>query len=130
MLRRLRLYNAWKFFQYDALVNYIDETLELEALGFNVQWQYEHYRVAGKPLEIENLNWKGIKERGRIPIATEVIKRLKIMVKDECVIIGVLNGPFTVFKKINRGGKMWNFYRKLPAQNLKSAKPVPRLELI
>jgi uroporphyrinogen-III decarboxylase len=112
------LYNAWKFFQYDALVNYIDETLELEALCFNVQWQYEHYRVAGKPLEIENLNWKGIKERGRIPIATEVIKRLKIMVKDECVIIGVLNGPFTVLKKINRGGKNVELLQKIASAEL------------
>lgn len=94
------LYNAWKFFRYDGIVNYIDESLELEALGCRVDWYNERYIIVAKSLELENLNWRGIKERGRVPIAVEVIRRLKMMVRDEYIIAGVLKGPFTLLNDL------------------------------
>jgi len=94
------LYNAWKFFRYDVLVNYIDETLELEALGCNVQWCGERYSVATKPPRLEGLEWRGIRGRGRVPDAIEVVKRLKIMVGDEGIVAGVLRGPLALLSDL------------------------------
>ncbi|MEM2560475.1 MAG: uroporphyrinogen decarboxylase family protein [Candidatus Bathyarchaeia archaeon] len=107
------LYNAWKFFRYDGIINYIDETLELEALGCRVDWCNEQYIIVAKPQDPENLTWKNIKERGRIPIAIEVIRRLKVMVKDECIIIGVLRGPFSLLNDLDMKENRKNLLQRI-----------------
>jgi hypothetical protein len=107
------LYNAWKFFQYDVLINYLDETLELEALGCNVEWCGECYKVVAKPSKLEDLNWRGVKERGRIPSAIEAVKRLKIMVREEGIVAGALKGPFALLNHLTEKEAKTDFLQRI-----------------
>jgi hypothetical protein len=73
----------------DGLTCYFDPHLEIEALGAELD--------AGA---IENLASKG-----RIPVALEVIRRLKSMVRDDVLLTAGVSGPFRLASQLTRSGQ-------------------------
>ena len=84
----------------DGLACYCDPWLEAEALSCNVEWKEDGSRtlVVARPESMGSLRRRveaagGILEMGRIPVATEVLRRLKTMLKDEpaLMVVAVTN---------------------------------------
>jgi Uroporphyrinogen decarboxylase (URO-D) len=92
----------------DGVSCYFDPLLEVEALGGRMEWAAES--------EPPTLCWSGPTERGhlpvdlvspedalkkgRIPVALEVIRRLKMLLRDESLLMAGLAGPFTLAARL------------------------------
>ena len=92
----------------DGITCYCDPFLEAEALGATLHW--------GEDDEPAQLLWPGhprqgdvpsglpspdeVVERGRIPIAIEVIHRLKALLHDKLLLTAAISGPFTLAARI------------------------------
>ncbi len=87
----------------DGVTCYFDPLLEAEALGGVLQWGAE-----GQP---PSLRWaRGVKgevpeglrapedvaKGGRVGVAVDVIRRLKAMLRDSCLLMAGITGPFTL----------------------------------
>lgn len=97
-LRQIRM-----VLKVDGLACYFDRFLEAEALGCQLEW-----RPAGPPAlasspfsGIDHLRQKlqspeEIVKKGRIQIASAVLQRLKVMLKDEPALMVGVTGPLTL----------------------------------
>ena len=87
----------------DGLTCYYDPFLEAEALGCQREWQADG---SGKLIPpsftgLDDLREKlnppdSVASQGRVPIACEVIQRLKVMLKDEPALAARVTGPLTL----------------------------------
>jgi len=101
----------------DSYSCYFDPFLEIEALGATLQWG-----TADQPLRVR---WpeptepgeipEGLRspdeagQAGRIPIAVEVLRRMKAMVRDDSILMAGVTGPFTLAARITQmeAGGAW-----------------------
>jgi Uroporphyrinogen decarboxylase (URO-D) len=88
----------------DGITCYFDPYLEVEALGADLRWQSDG--------QLPTVCWpaparkgelpQGLRPTevavtsGRIPIATEVIRRLDALLRDDTLLVAGLSGPFTL----------------------------------
>jgi len=93
----------------DGVTCYFDPFLELEALGGVLDWD-----ECGRP----SVRWptnphRGelpeglcspdeLPTRGRVPVAVEVIRRMKSLLRDECVLFAGITGPFTLAARLEQ----------------------------
>jgi len=115
------IFRAWNYFRYDGLINYLDTTLELEALGCKVTWSEDKFKVT-EPSRPDNLDYIGVEAKGRVPVAIEVVRRLKGMVRDQAVVAGVLTGPSTLLMEYSR----LEGVKQLPQQFVEAATKIGR----
>src|SRR5690348_6700810 len=95
----------------DGVTCYFDPLLEAEALGGRIEWDAEG--------QIRWLEWpedwshttqqEKIPEepakRGRVGVAIEVVRRLKLILRDDCLLMAGIAGPFalaTMLARLNR----------------------------
>ena len=96
-----------KLFGYDGIFNIVDSTLEAEACGCQISWpdECEMPRIASHPLEegmsIETLNLSDIEACGRIPVVSEVTKRLQMTMGNNMDIIGTITGPLALSRHLS-----------------------------
>lgn len=96
------LQNAQTLYNYDAVTCVFDPTLEAEACGCPIAWgeRYEMPSVSPHPAgnfrEIARINISNITAGGRLPVALESARRLKIVLGRKVAIIGVVTGPLTI----------------------------------
>ena len=83
----------------DGVTCYFDPFLEVEALGGKLEWTSEGARLLGPVCpRIDELRsqWESpetIVNRGRIPVAADVLKRLRILLKDDAALVIAVTGP-------------------------------------
>ena len=88
----------------DGITCYFDPYLEVEALGAALRWHSDDQSPTvcwpGTPRKGElpqGLRPTEVAVRaGRIPIATEVIRRLDALLRDDTLLVAGLSGPFTL----------------------------------
>jgi len=86
----------------DGVTCYFDPFLESEALGAKVEWaagdRPPSLRWPGGPLASESFETASTvapEKAGRVPIAVEVIRRLKAMLRAGGLLVAVVTGPLT-----------------------------------
>lgn len=84
----------------DGLTCYFDPYLEIEALGAELDWGTGESRAFRWPrhmgsgdLPIDAGALENLASKGRIPVAVEVIRRLKSMVRDDVLLTAGVSGP-------------------------------------
>jgi uroporphyrinogen decarboxylase-like protein len=87
----------------DSLTCYFDPYLEVEALGGILEWGEREKRQVRWPRNpgVGNLPdglcaADEVAGKGRVPAAVEVIRRLKSLVRDECLLTAGISGPFAL----------------------------------
>jgi hypothetical protein len=95
----------------DGVTCYFDPLLEAEALGGRIEWDAEG--------QIRWLEWPGDwgdltqqermvgepAKRGRVGVAIEVVRRLKLILREDCLLMAGIAGPFalaTMLARLNR----------------------------
>jgi hypothetical protein len=117
----------------DGYCCYFDSFLEVEALGATLQWG-----AADQP---PSVRWPqgaelgeipdGLRtpeeaaQAGRIPIAIEVLRRMKAMVRDDSILMAGVTGPFTLAARITQleAGGAWRT-REVPESAVEHATSV------
>ena len=91
------------FLKVDGLACYFDPFLEAEALGCWLNWQAEIPPTLECPQSagVDELRRnlcapEEISSRGRIPVARDVVRRLKVMLKDEPALMVGVSGPLVL----------------------------------
>jgi Uroporphyrinogen decarboxylase (URO-D) len=90
----------------DGVTCYFDPLLEAEALGAEVEWRSGGpVIIPGQFAEIGDLRARfstgeQILHRGRIPVALEVLKRLKILLKDDPALMVGITGPLKLSSQL------------------------------
>jgi uroporphyrinogen-III decarboxylase len=93
----------------DAVSCYFDPLLEVEALGAEIEWSLD-------PRDYPTANWpsgafvgqlpagltqpEDLLGKGRIPIALEVIRRLRAQFREESLLMVGVSGPFTLATRL------------------------------
>jgi len=92
----------------DGVSCYFDPFLEAEALGATLEWASENQSPTLRwPVATEH-GWlptdpataEDAVKRGRIPVALEVIRRLKMLQRDESLLIVGVSGPLTLAARL------------------------------
>ena len=84
-----------KLFQWDAIVNCYDSSIEAESCGCSVVWNGDlgEPNLVGEISDIRSLKPEQFLASGRIPIVLETTKRLMISLGREVAMVGVVSGP-------------------------------------
>jgi hypothetical protein len=84
----------------DGVTCYLNQYLEIEALGGRVEWNSEGAVLVERPrfdsvddLQKNTGSAEAILKSGGIPVAAEVLRRLKVMLKDEPALMISVTGP-------------------------------------
>jgi Uroporphyrinogen decarboxylase (URO-D) len=93
----------------DGVACYFDPFLELEALGGVLDWgesgppsvRWPPGTNHGELLERLN-SPDDLPNCGRVPVAVEVIRRLKSLLRDECLLLAGIIGPFTLAARLSQ----------------------------
>ncbi len=85
----------------DGITCYFDPFLELEALGGRVEWNADGSKRSlawpQHPAARESLSGTAAPERSdRVAVGVEVIRRMKPMVRDDCLLCASVSGPLTL----------------------------------
>ena len=88
----------------DGVSCYFDPFIEVEALGGRLGWESgprsasAHPPNVGEPgqLPAELTSPEAVIKNGRVPIALEVIRRLKTLFRDEILLMAGVSGPFAL----------------------------------
>jgi uroporphyrinogen decarboxylase-like protein len=88
----------------DGVTCYFDPFLEAEALGGALDWDAQGQRASLRwPQPGENFDLPGglrspdeVAKSGRVPVAVEVIARMKPLVRGQSLLIAGVTGPFTL----------------------------------
>ncbi|MBM4422494.1 MAG: hypothetical protein FJ030_03765 [Chloroflexi bacterium] len=83
--------------QCDALCCYADQTLIAEALGARLGWEADLPQVLAPPVTIAPTD---IENRGRIPIMLEVLRRLRVVLRERVALAVALPGLLTTVEYI------------------------------
>ena len=94
--------------QTDALTCYFDPFLEVEALGAKLEWPsgreapvlrwpagFDRGQLPGRIVAVDESA-----KRGRVPVALEVVRRLKALLHDESLLLVCLSGPLTLAARL------------------------------
>jgi hypothetical protein len=91
----------------DGVTCYFDSFLEAEALGCEREWLADGSCRLISPSfsDIDDLRQQlsspdSLSDKGHIPVACQVIQRLKVMLKDEPALMSYVTGPFTLATKL------------------------------
>jgi uroporphyrinogen-III decarboxylase len=91
----------------DGVICYFDPFLEVEALGGVPDWPSSgqpsvHWPTNPNPGDMpEGLHTPNeLPTCGRVPVAVEVIRRLKSLLRDECLLLAGIAGPFTLASRL------------------------------
>jgi Uroporphyrinogen decarboxylase (URO-D) len=94
----------------DGLACYFDPFLEAEALGCQLKWSPDGPSGLACPhfSDIEELRQKlhsldEVPSGGRVPVALQVLERLKVMLKDEPALMVTVTGPLTLAAQLSAG---------------------------
>ena len=94
----------------DGLTCYFDPFLEVEALGCQREWPADGSWTVTYPSFSSTDDLRGklhspedMAARGHIPAACEVLRRLKVILKDEPALMVRVTGPFTIAAQLSRG---------------------------
>lgn len=82
----------------DALVCYADQTLIAEALGAGVGWEAGLPQILSPPARLVPVK---AEHQGRIPVMLEVVRRLRIVLRDRVALVVALPGPFTTVEYLS-----------------------------
>lgn len=118
-LRQLRSY-----LRSDGVTCYFDPFLEAEALGATLEWgsgAQPSIRWARNPLDGDLPPADDVPKRGRIPVAVEVIRRMKSLLRDETLLTVGLSGPFSLAAQLMRPALNAGSEEKIPASALEFA---------
>ncbi len=84
----------------DGVTCYFDPYLEAEAFGCELEWSADELSRVLRPLEGDATNLRerlqspaGIAGRGRIPVACDVLRRLKMLLPGEPALMAGVSGP-------------------------------------
>jgi uroporphyrinogen-III decarboxylase len=101
------LRQIWNVLKLDGVTCYFDPFLEAEALGCHVIWAPNGSRVLADPVftDVDALRHKlrspeRVHDGGRVRLASEVLQRLKVMLRDEPALVVAVNGPLTLAKQL------------------------------
>ncbi len=107
-LRQLRAVLA-----LDGVTCYYDPYLEVEALGCEVSWNREESRPTLAALAADFAGLRDrlpspeeMAQRGRIPVACDVIRRLKLMLPGEPALASAVTGPYALATLLTEGPKV------------------------
>ena len=100
------LLDAQRLFNYDAIINVFEPTLEAEACGCRIDWRQDDGlpEVVSHPLAegaaAADLDIANLETRGRLPAVLEATKRLVAIRGKEVAILGVITGPISLAKHL------------------------------
>jgi hypothetical protein len=94
----------------DGYSCYFDPFLEVEALGATLEWGAPglppvlHWPQGAKPGELPDdlCSPEEAVKAGRVPIALEVLRRMKAMVRDDSILMAGVTGPFTLAARLTQ----------------------------
>jgi Uroporphyrinogen decarboxylase (URO-D) len=88
----------------DGVVGYFDLTLVAEALGCQLDWRRAPPVIKAPRIEAMlgniQLSSNELKNRGRIPVALEVVQRLNMMLRDRPALLVGLPGPLCLAQQL------------------------------
>lgn len=89
----------------DGVACYFDFTLRAEALGYQLDWRTTPPAIiAPPPKNVSNLlqiSPQELEQRGRIPVALEVVRRLRATLRDEPALLVGLAGPIRLGQQLD-----------------------------
>jgi uroporphyrinogen-III decarboxylase len=94
----------------DGVMCYFEPGLEIEALGATAQWDGDDRPPTyhwPRPVAAGDLP-EGLRapedaaKHGRIGVAVEVIRRLKAVMRDDCLLMAAVSGPFTLAAQLTQ----------------------------
>jgi len=93
--------------EVDGLTCYFDPVLEMDALGLRREWQADGSWATSAPViaEVDELRQKlnspdSLENKGLIPVACDVLRRVKAIIKDEPALMIRVSGPITVARQL------------------------------
>lgn len=91
----------------DGICCYFDPLLEIEALGAQLDWTAEAARLVspGFSARAADDSAENIVSQGRVPVVIEVLKRAKLMLRDEPALMVRVTGPLTLASQLTGGDK-------------------------
>jgi uroporphyrinogen-III decarboxylase len=106
----------------DGLTCYFDPFLEIEALGCRREWQTDGLCTLAVPAfsNVVDLREKlnspdALADKGCIPVTCEVLRRVKVMLKDEPALMIRVTGPVSLARQLSRGvGNSWDHLTSIP----------------
>lgn len=84
----------------DGVVAYLDSTLEAEALGCQFDWTGGVPALTDRPSDLSSVPIHELENEGRVPVALEVVRRLRVMLRDEPALLVGLTGPVTLAQQL------------------------------
>ena len=84
---------VYRHLQTDGIVGYFDPMLEAEALGCQLDWRTAPPTVVRPRRTPDSLSPSSLMTQGRIPVALDVMHRLRIMLRGEPVLVASVTGP-------------------------------------
>jgi Uroporphyrinogen decarboxylase (URO-D) len=91
----------------DGLSCYFDPVLEMSALGYRREWQAERPRATAVPIfsGVDELRQQlcspdRLQDKGFIPVACEVLRRVKAMLKDEPALLIRVSAPVGLARQL------------------------------
>ncbi len=96
---------AYRLFNYQAMANSFDATLEAEALGCTIEWSGDFDAPSLEKAQFGNVEPADFIMHGRIPTVIEATRRLAISPGREIGIAGVVTGVCTLLDQLGVGGE-------------------------
>lgn len=88
----------------DGVTCYWDSLVEAEALGCKLDWSHYPPTVVERPSRPADAppdtRVEGIETRGRIPVALDVVRRLRVMMGDATLLVVGVTGPFALARQL------------------------------
>lgn len=98
------LLNCQRLFGYDAIAVVLDDTLEAEACGCDVEWSDAggKPRVVSHALEARDtvVDLPDLVKRGRIPLVAEACRRIIKLAGKQVAVLGVVTGPMRLMEHL------------------------------
>lgn len=92
------------FLRCDGLVTYQDPCLEAEALGCKLDRSTFPAKIESVPFgsvqQLSQLIPATLEDMGRIPVAYEVTRRLRVMLREDVALLAGVSGPFTLLGQV------------------------------
>ncbi|MDP2734823.1 MAG: uroporphyrinogen decarboxylase family protein, partial [bacterium] len=95
------------FLRCDGLACYFDPYLEAEALGGELRWSREDLCQLILSSISETADFRQrlyapeeVAQKGRTPVAIDVVRRLKLMLREEAVLMAGVTGPCTLSSRL------------------------------